>query len=165
MARFDRLFLFRSYSAHLLLQRSHWAVYVTENILNCVPTWLRSLISQRGTDHFSPSLFFIYIFYYIFFFRHVLGNYGVPSRSELDEFGLPKFFESDKIQVAGVIVSDYSHDYQHYQGLNSLSEWLKEHVSHAIVLCLFAVFWIFHAGPLPSLYCIVYPIYSLRKLP
>jgi len=57
----------------------------------------------------------------------LIGNYGVPSRSELDEFGLPKFFESDKIQVAGVIVSDYSHDYQHYQGMNSLSEWLKEH--------------------------------------
>ena len=39
-----------------------------------------------------------------------MGNYGVPGE-ELDEYGLPKYFESDQIHVAGVIVADYSYEY------------------------------------------------------
>merc|ERR550519_1495399 len=35
----------------------------------------------------------------------LVGNYGVPS-DELDEFGLPKHFESSKIQISALIVSD-----------------------------------------------------------
>jgi len=42
----------------------------------------------------------------------MVGNYGTPSRTTMDEFGLPKFFESDKIQVDGLVVQDYS---QHYR--------------------------------------------------
>jgi len=34
----------------------------------------------------------------------MVGNYGVPDRKTLDEFGLPKYFESDKIHVNGLIV-------------------------------------------------------------
>lgn len=54
----------------------------------------------------------------------MMGNYGVPG-DELDEYGLPKYFESDEIHVAGVIVADYSFDHSHWAAKKSLSEWLK----------------------------------------
>ncbi len=46
----------------------------------------------------------------------LVGNYGVPSS---------KKFESEKIQVAGLIVSEYSEKYSHHEAKESLSEWLK----------------------------------------
>jgi len=55
----------------------------------------------------------------------IVGNYGVPEDGE-DEYGLPKFFESDKVQVAAVIVSDYSHHHSHWASRRSLSQWLVE---------------------------------------
>ena len=54
----------------------------------------------------------------------MMGNYGVPG-DELDEWGLPKYFESDAIHVAGVIVADYSWEYSHWAAKKSLGEWLK----------------------------------------
>eukprot|EP01063_Lacrimia_lanifica_P017037 TRINITY_DN2373_c0_g3_i11.p2 TRINITY_DN2373_c0_g3~~TRINITY_DN2373_c0_g3_i11.p2 ORF type:complete len:1529 (+),score=712.00 TRINITY_DN2373_c0_g3_i11:208-4587(+) len=57
----------------------------------------------------------------------LIGNYGVPSRDEKDEVGLPKYFESDKVQVAGVIISDYSFTHSHHASISSLGEWLAEH--------------------------------------
>jgi carbamoyl-phosphate synthase large subunit/carbamoyl-phosphate synthase small subunit len=54
----------------------------------------------------------------------LVGNYGVPSPSVVDEFGLPIHFESDKIQIAGLIIQDYSHDYSHWQAVCSLGQWL-----------------------------------------
>lgn len=54
-----------------------------------------------------------------------MGNYGVPG-SDQDESGMPKFFESDKIHVAGLIVADYSHEYSHWNAVKSLSQWLTE---------------------------------------
>jgi carbamoyl-phosphate synthase (ammonia) len=56
----------------------------------------------------------------------IIGNYGVPSRSEIDEFGVHKFFESDKIHVSSLLVQDYSHHHSHWNSNSSLSEWLKE---------------------------------------
>src|SRR5437667_6065086 len=38
----------------------------------------------------------------------LIGNYGVPSVEDTDEFGLPRFFESDRIQVRGLIIHDLS---------------------------------------------------------
>lgn len=55
----------------------------------------------------------------------IIGNYGVPDINIKDEFGLPKFFESDHIHVSGLIVLDYSHDYSHWNAFRSLSDWLK----------------------------------------
>lgn len=55
----------------------------------------------------------------------LIGNYGVPSKEI--ENNLLKFFESDKIQVLGLVVSDYSHKYHHWNAEKSLGEWLKEH--------------------------------------
>lgn len=46
----------------------------------------------------------------------LIGNYGVPS---------PETFESGKIQVAGLVVSEYSEGYSHHDAERSLGEWLK----------------------------------------
>jgi len=54
----------------------------------------------------------------------LIGNYGVPEN--IRENGLLKFFESEKIQIKGLIVSDYSFDYSHWSAVKSLDEWLKE---------------------------------------
>jgi len=56
----------------------------------------------------------------------MVGNYGVPDPKTLDEYGLPKYFESDKIHVNGLIVQDYSHHYSHWNAASSLGDWMKE---------------------------------------
>jgi carbamoyl-phosphate synthase small subunit len=54
----------------------------------------------------------------------LIGNYGVPG--EENEDGLLKYFESDKIQVQGLIVVNCSETYSHWNAKKSLSEWLNE---------------------------------------
>ncbi len=54
----------------------------------------------------------------------LIGNYGVPENKSVN--GLPEIFESDKIQVKGFIISDYSFEYSHWNAKKSLSEWLIE---------------------------------------
>ncbi len=54
----------------------------------------------------------------------LIGNYGVPGREK--ESGLLKNFESDKIQVQALVISDYSFEYSHWNAKKSLSDWLKE---------------------------------------
>jgi len=54
----------------------------------------------------------------------LIGNYGVPGAGTEDN--LPKHFESDKIQISALIVSDYSLSHDHWNAAKSLSEWLKE---------------------------------------
>lgn len=59
----------------------------------------------------------------------LVGNYGVPSRTVMDELlrDLPKYFESSKIHVAGLVTASYSgEDYSHYLAQSSLGSWLKE---------------------------------------
>lgn len=56
----------------------------------------------------------------------MVGNYGVPDRNAKDEYGLPKFFESTKIHVKGLLVQDYSHHYSHWNAVSSLGDWMKE---------------------------------------
>merc|ERR1719334_2385189 len=57
----------------------------------------------------------------------LIGNYGVPSEDELDDFGLHRYFESAAIQIDALIVSDYSFDHSHHQAMSSLSSWLCKH--------------------------------------
>jgi carbamoyl-phosphate synthase small subunit len=52
----------------------------------------------------------------------LIGNYGVPDAVETG--GLPDFFESERIQVNALIVSDYSLQYSHWSAKRSLGEWL-----------------------------------------
>lgn len=56
----------------------------------------------------------------------LIGNYGVPNE-ELDEHKLSKFFESARVHLKGVIVSDYSEIFSHWNADKSLSDWLREY--------------------------------------
>ena len=47
----------------------------------------------------------------------LIGNYGVPDHS---------FWESDRVQISGLIVSSYTHEPSHRQSIMSLSTWLQE---------------------------------------
>lgn len=52
----------------------------------------------------------------------LVGNYGVPMP---DYPAFPnRDFESDRIQVRGLVVSDYSEYYSHWHSKQSLSDWL-----------------------------------------
>lgn len=54
----------------------------------------------------------------------LIGNYGVPAN--IRENGISKYFESDKIHVRALIISDYSFNYSHWSAVKSLDQWLKE---------------------------------------
>ena len=54
----------------------------------------------------------------------LIGNYGVPDKDI--ENNLLKNFESDKIQVQALVISDYSSEYSHWNAKKSLADWLKE---------------------------------------
>lgn len=65
----------------------------------------------------------------------LVGNYGVPSRNEVDAevqklFALP--FESSRIHVAGLVVAYYSEDFSHFLAKSSLGQWLAENGVPAI---------------------------------
>lgn len=47
----------------------------------------------------------------------IIGNYGVPDQS---------LWESDRIQVSGLIVSDYIDTPSHYQSKRTLGQWFKD---------------------------------------
>ncbi len=55
----------------------------------------------------------------------LIGNYGVPGAEKEDN--LLKYFESDKIQLKGLIIADYSDAYSHWNAKKSLSEWMREY--------------------------------------
>jgi carbamoyl-phosphate synthase small subunit len=56
----------------------------------------------------------------------LIGNYGVPDENVKDEHGLPDYFESSEIHIAGLIVSSYSWQHSHWAAMKSLGDWLKE---------------------------------------
>jgi len=55
----------------------------------------------------------------------IVGNYGVPH-NEIKNF-LASKFESEKIHIKGLIISDYSHEHSHWGAEKGLHEWLQEH--------------------------------------
>ena len=55
----------------------------------------------------------------------LVGNYGVPSFDAKDAFGLPTYFESNDVQIAGLVVSSYSEDPSHWASTRSLGTWLE----------------------------------------
>jgi len=55
----------------------------------------------------------------------MIGNYGVPAN--LKEEGIFQFYESNKVHISGLIISDYSTEYSHWNAMKSLGDWLKEH--------------------------------------
>ena len=54
----------------------------------------------------------------------MIGNYGVPFNKK--ENGIHMFYESHKLHITGLIVSDYSFEFSHWNAERSLSDWLKE---------------------------------------
>ena len=56
----------------------------------------------------------------------LIGNYGVPSYSIVNEFGIPLNFESNKIQVRGYCVYSLSRSPSHWSLNKKLNDWLVE---------------------------------------
>jgi len=54
----------------------------------------------------------------------LIGNYGIPDTEK--ENGLLKNFESDRIQVSGLVVNGYSKTAHHWSTAKTLSAWLQE---------------------------------------
>lgn len=54
----------------------------------------------------------------------ILGNYGVPPRTEKDS--VSEFYESERIHCRAIVAQDYSFDPSHWQAERSLGDWLKE---------------------------------------
>ncbi|KAG6062064.1 Amino-acid acetyltransferase, mitochondrial [Claviceps sp. LM77 group G4] len=57
------------------------------------------------------------------FTQPLIGNYGVPSSTQRDEYNLLKYFESPHLQCAGVVVSDVALQYSHWTAVESLGQW------------------------------------------
>lgn len=55
----------------------------------------------------------------------LVGNYGIPKELE-DKEEISKWFESNRIHIKGMIVSEYSENFSHWNGTKSLGDWLKE---------------------------------------
>lgn len=51
----------------------------------------------------------------------LIGNYGVPLAKDHNAF------ESEKIQIAGLIVGEYSKQFSHWRAKRSLADWLITH--------------------------------------
>ena len=54
----------------------------------------------------------------------LVGNYGVPEFSFRPD-GLATYMESDRIYVRAIICSEYSGEYSHWNGHETLADWLK----------------------------------------
>jgi carbamoyl-phosphate synthase small subunit len=54
----------------------------------------------------------------------LVGNYGVPAPRAVGSLARP--YESDRIQVQGLIVQHYVNDYSHHAAVRSLHDWLTE---------------------------------------
>ena len=55
----------------------------------------------------------------------ILGNYGI-TEMETDADGLLKGFESEKIHIRGLVVTDYCEEYSHWDAVKSLGAWMEE---------------------------------------
>ncbi len=61
----------------------------------------------------------------------LIGNYGVAAREKFgvrsSQFAVRSSeFESDRIQISGLIVADYSEEFNHWAAASSLADWLSE---------------------------------------
>ncbi|KAK8735885.1 hypothetical protein OTU49_005102 [Cherax quadricarinatus] len=54
----------------------------------------------------------------------LVGNYGVPDTTQLDQYGLPKWMESSKIWAGGLVVGEVCPEPSHWASVNTLHEWL-----------------------------------------
>ncbi|XP_042898576.1 multifunctional protein CAD isoform X2 [Parasteatoda tepidariorum] len=54
----------------------------------------------------------------------LIGNYGIGPE-ERDEHGILKWFESEKVWAAGLVVGELSEKHSHWSASESLNDWLK----------------------------------------
>ncbi len=52
----------------------------------------------------------------------LIGNYGTPVVEKENQ--MLKYYESDRIHISGMVVSDYSFKYSHWNAEGSLADWL-----------------------------------------
>ncbi len=55
----------------------------------------------------------------------LIGNYGVPRYEDRDEFGLPRFFESDSVKVKGIVVQEACETPSHWASKRTLAKWME----------------------------------------
>lgn len=55
----------------------------------------------------------------------MVGNYGIPADTK-DKWGIKEFFESGKIQIRALIVSEYCEDFHHWNAKQNLGDWMKK---------------------------------------
>src|SRR3989338_1018896 len=55
----------------------------------------------------------------------LIGNYGVPYFAEASRGETLTGFESEKMQIAGLVVANYSETYSHHDAVQSLADWCK----------------------------------------
>ena len=55
----------------------------------------------------------------------LVGNYGVPSYNHLD-YNISKYFESEKIQVQGLVIHELCHKPCHWASEKTLDKWLSD---------------------------------------
>jgi carbamoyl-phosphate synthase small subunit len=54
----------------------------------------------------------------------LVGNYGVPPYDL--NFGIPLYFESDRIQVQGLVIHELCHEPHHWASTRTLDKWLRD---------------------------------------
>ncbi|PTL88134.1 carbamoyl phosphate synthase small subunit [Candidatus Nitrosopelagicus brevis] len=54
----------------------------------------------------------------------LVGNYGIPDLDAVDEDGISKFFESDTMQIRGLVVHELSQTASHWNLKMTLDEWM-----------------------------------------
>ena len=54
----------------------------------------------------------------------LVGNYGIPDPAITDEDGISKYFESDKIQIRGLVIHELSLTASHWNLSMTLDEWM-----------------------------------------
>ncbi|CAD5117995.1 DgyrCDS6736 [Dimorphilus gyrociliatus] len=58
----------------------------------------------------------------------MIGNYGIPNENDKDNFGISLWFESNKVQIAGLIVGEVTENkFSHWSAVQSLGHWLKKY--------------------------------------
>lgn len=60
----------------------------------------------------------------------LVGNYGVPPKFKKDS--VEQNFESEKLQIAGLVVSEYCEKFSHHAAKESLADWLQREKIPAI---------------------------------
>lgn len=56
----------------------------------------------------------------------LIGNYGVPDLSQKDSDGVSRYFESDRIQIRGLVVHNLSMVASHWNMVMTLDEWMNK---------------------------------------